>query len=363
MDQKVIVQILRSPSGGTRKHVYDILETLANEEFKQIFFSNFDHADYLLEGHNNLELVHVPIEEQPSPKDLVNLWRIYRHLAHRKVDVVHGHGAKGGLYARILAFPLRAKAVYTPHGGSLHRVYGRVKNFLYDVTELVLIPFTDVLLFESRFSRDTFARNVLAVPQKTLVNYNGIEVPDLGSPRIYRPGEQIDIVSFGLLRHLKGHDIALRTSKLLKDARIPFSYTIYGKGEELENLLNLRKELGLEAQVTIRDFTSEVYREMLKHHFVFHPSRHEALPYVPIEGMMLGLPAIVSKVGGMTEIVDARCGFVSPVNSPLEYAHIFQDIYYGRADMPSLSRSAKLKARRLFSKATMIQTLAEIYRR
>ena len=45
------------------------------------------------------------------------------------VDVLHGHGAKGGAYARLAARKLkrkgsRVKAIYTPHGGSLH--YSRI---------------------------------------------------------------------------------------------------------------------------------------------------------------------------------------------------------------------------------------------
>ena len=33
---------------------------------------------------------------------------------------VHGHGAKGGAYARLARAAQRAIRVYTPHGGSLH---------------------------------------------------------------------------------------------------------------------------------------------------------------------------------------------------------------------------------------------------
>ena len=38
-------------------------------------------------------------------------------------DVMHGHGAKGGAYAR-LARARNAIRVYTPHGGSLHYRWG-----------------------------------------------------------------------------------------------------------------------------------------------------------------------------------------------------------------------------------------------
>ena len=50
----------------------------------------------------------------------------------------------------------RAIRVYTPHGGSLH--YGRSSpvGFIYLTLEQVLMPRTELFLFESRYGRDTF---------------------------------------------------------------------------------------------------------------------------------------------------------------------------------------------------------------
>ena len=48
----------------------------------------------------------------------------------RQADVVHGHGAKGGAYAR-LARSGRAIRVYTPHGGSLHYGWSHPGGLLY----------------------------------------------------------------------------------------------------------------------------------------------------------------------------------------------------------------------------------------
>ena len=51
--------------------------------------------------------------------------KITRLAAKLGVDVLHGHGAKGGAYARLAGRRLKrkgmkVKAIYTPHGGSLH---------------------------------------------------------------------------------------------------------------------------------------------------------------------------------------------------------------------------------------------------
>ena len=64
-------------------------------------------------------LTRVPMSRHIGLSDLA----AQRHVAQRArdagADVLHGHGAKGGAYARLVArrAPIRA---YTPHGGSLH---------------------------------------------------------------------------------------------------------------------------------------------------------------------------------------------------------------------------------------------------
>src|ERR1700676_1600164 len=68
-------------------------------------------------------------------------------------DVLHGHGAKGGAYAR-LANSAHAIRVYTPHGGSLHYGWGSPTGLLYLTLERILIARTDLFLFESAYGRE-----------------------------------------------------------------------------------------------------------------------------------------------------------------------------------------------------------------
>ncbi len=78
-----------------------------------------------------------------------------RHLAALNADVLHGHGAKGGAFVRLMSAP-SAIRVYTPHGGSLH--YGRhtLRGMVYGAIERFLMRRTELFLFESAFARDTY---------------------------------------------------------------------------------------------------------------------------------------------------------------------------------------------------------------
>jgi glycosyltransferase involved in cell wall biosynthesis len=359
---KVVVQILRAPIGGIRKHVFDILEHMDAKGVEQIFVTNISDKDADLPAYEKLKIIHAPINDKPGVDDLSNLVSIYWELRKFKVDVIHGHGAKGGIYARILSFILGAKCIYTPHGGSLHRIYGKIKNKFYDFIEFCLIPLTDIYLFESNYTRNEFVKNIADPKDKSIVNYNGVEIPEKRSSKLYLAGEKLHIASFGLLRKLKGHDIAIKACVLLAAAQIPFSYTIYGRGEEKGALLELIKKWNLEDSVFIQDYAVNVLDEMLKYDFIIHPSRFESFGYVPAEAMSLEIPVVTSSEGGLREVVDEKCGYISLNNSPEEYFKIFSKIYQGDDTLKEKTDVALEKVERLFSRLVMLKKIEAIYK-
>jgi lysophospholipid acyltransferase (LPLAT)-like uncharacterized protein len=86
--------------------------------------------------------------------DLKTAAKVRRLAAKLGVDVIHGHGAKGGVHARLAARKLKrkgakVKAIYTPHGGSCtlrrHGPSGRLQL----TAERMLKSSTDGLVFES----------------------------------------------------------------------------------------------------------------------------------------------------------------------------------------------------------------------
>lgn len=359
--QKVVVQILRAPIGGIRKHVFDILEYVSTKTAQQIFITNTIDSDTELPNYKNLTTYNITINDRPELRDITNIVKIYKILKIQNIDIIHGHGAKGGIYARVLSLLLNTKCIYTPHGGSLHRVYGKIKNKIYDLIEFVFVPLTDVYLFESKYSCNEFAKNICDPKSKSIVNYNGVDIPTRKALKIYKAGEKLNLASFGLLRNLKGHDITIETCSLLASVNIPFEYTIYGNGEEKDTLLWMIRKLGLSSSVFIKEYSGNVLDEMLKYDFIIHPSRFESFGYVPVEAMSLGIPVIVSAEGGLKEVVDEECGFVAFNNRPESYFQILKRIYEVDQDLGTKIQLAADKVESKFSKASMLKKIGEVY--
>ena len=83
------------------------------------------------------------MSRRPGLGDLGALRSVVKIARALDLDVLHGHGAKGGAYAR-LAKPWlslrggRVAVFYTPHGGSLHYKPGTAAGTVFMVLERIM---------------------------------------------------------------------------------------------------------------------------------------------------------------------------------------------------------------------------------
>jgi glycosyltransferase involved in cell wall biosynthesis len=165
-----IVHVTRTPVGGIFRHILDLARGQAARGHEVGILCDSttggERAAAALAAiapDMKLGVERVAIQRELSPTDLAGFIRTARHLAALKPDVLHGHGAKGGAFVRLL----RARSairVYTPHGGSLH--YGRhtLRGMVYGTLERILMLRTELFLFESEFARNTYQR-IVGVPR------------------------------------------------------------------------------------------------------------------------------------------------------------------------------------------------------
>ena len=127
-----IVHCFREPSGGLFRHVRDLAEAQHAAGHAVGIVCNSSTGGSLddamldrLDPQLGLGLVRLPMRRQLALSDLAATWRIAGKVRPLAPDILHGHGAKGGAYARMIGTLLRATGtrvarIYTPHGGSLH---------------------------------------------------------------------------------------------------------------------------------------------------------------------------------------------------------------------------------------------------
>jgi glycosyltransferase involved in cell wall biosynthesis len=275
---------------------------------------------------------------------------VRQHLAAFDPDVMHGHGAKGGAFVRLMRAS-RAIRVYTPHGGSLH--YGRhtLRGAVYGGLEGVLMRRTELFLFESQFARNAY--QAMVGPPRSIVRVvpNGITPAEM-APVAPRP-DAADLLSVGEFRHIKGTDVLIEAVAELHKAGRKVTLAMAGDGEEREKLRELVSRHGLDASVRFLGHTPA--RQAFGHgRQMVVPSRADSLPYAVIEAGGAGIPIIASGVGGIPEILGPDGNMVPPEDPGRLAAAIAAAL-----DDPARARTgaAKLRERigQLFSQDAMVE--------
>lgn len=305
MKKLKVVQIVRAPQGGIRKHVLEIIDNIDNTKFESVLITNTNESDSVFNKwkNQNIQIIEYPIVDSPGFNDIRALIYLYKIIRTLNVDIIHGHGAKGGLYARIIGRLLRKKVIYTAHGGSLHKMHGVMKNIIYKIVEKALYYLTDVLVFESKYSMNTYIKNIHVKTGKFVLNYNAIRIK-LPETLKEISLDQIRIGAFGLLRKIKGHDILIEAVINLLNKGYNIELTIFGNGEEQRALESLITKSGKNENIKIRNYCENVEEEIKKCDIVAHPSLFESFGYVPLEAMNEGVTVVSSLEGGLKEVMN-----------------------------------------------------------
>ena len=228
-------------------------------------------------------------------------------------DVVHGHGAKGGAYARLAARGLKSSrpglcCFYTPHGGSLHFAPGTFAGQFYARLERQLEAWTDGILFESAFASTRYARHIGVPRCATRVVTNGLQASEFLA--VVPEPDAADFVFVGELRMLKGVDVALEALAKVNAVR-RVTAVIAGDGPDASRFkeqamtLGLKDLVGFAGPMRARD-------AFARGRVLLVPSRAESLPYIVLEGIAACLPVIATNVGGIPEIIPAEFGPLVP---------------------------------------------------
>lgn len=307
-----IVHCVRSPIGGIFRHIKD-LATSQSEAGHQVGLicdsttgSDFDNR--LVEELRPklaLGVARFPMQRQLTFQDLAATWKLYKHIRDLKPDVLHGHGAKGGAYARLIGTLLRMQGqnvtrIYCPHGGSLHYDPHRLEGRVYHTIERGLSRLTDGLIFVSDYEYAAFESKVGMPKAKARVVYNGLQ-PEEFSPVEENP-EAADFLYIGMLRDLKGPDLFIEAlyNLKLKRGEAPTAH-IVGEGPDEARYREMVERFGLSDKVTFHGAMPA--REAFKlAKCVVVPSRAEAMPYIILETVAAKRPLIATRVGGIPEI-------------------------------------------------------------
>jgi glycosyltransferase involved in cell wall biosynthesis len=279
MSGRKVIHVLRAPVGGLFRHVRDLVREQAATGLQVGMICDSSSGDRLtskrldaLSDKLSLGLFRTAMSRNIAFGDFGAYRAIREHAVRGGADVLHGHGAKGGAYARLVAASLKRqgsaiKSFYTPHGGSLNFDPAGLQGAVYMMLERQLAHATDGIIFESAWSERIYRDKV-------------------GEPRC-----PVRVIPNGLLpRDFVDHRPRPDAADFVFD------------GRQRDELQQLAERLGLSDRVQFPGAMPAL--EAFDHGRVLViPSRAESFPYIILEAAAAGIPLVATDVGGIPEIV------------------------------------------------------------
>jgi len=361
-----ILQILRAPVGGLFRHVGDLTEGLARRGHKLGIVVDSLSADALTEQRlaTLRPMAALGIHSLPMPRvlgtgDFLTPLRVRRLARALRVEVLHGHGAKGGLNARLGAGS-DSVAVYTTHGGVLHFPVASISGRLFRAFERALLPRTSAIVFESAYARDRFHEMIGAPRCPDPVIHNGLRPAEF-DPVAVDP-DAADFVFIGEFRALKGIHVLLDALADLRapDGR-PARLVMAGGGPEFESFRQQVAARGLAERVKLLG-VRPARPTLQQGRCVVVPSLKESLPYVVLEAAAASRPMLATRVGGIPEIFGPTATGLVPPGDVSALGMAMQHFM----DNPAAAEAEAIERReyvsRHFSAERMVSAIEALYR-
>ena len=361
-----VLHLLRAPVGGLFRHVCDLArEQCARDLNVGIVCDSStgtaftDSALGSLADVCELGIHRVPMRRKPGPADWSVARAINRIASGVSPNILHGHGAKGAAYTRLLASRLRAKAIYTPHGGSLHFSYATLSGGLYLTLERLLKRRTDACIFESKFALKSYLDNVGPIDCPYRVIHNGLHESEFAE--LPSQAATYDFVFIGELRTLKG--IYTFLDAISEVARLQsLSILIVGQGDQESSVRSRVAELDLAESVKMSPSIHPASKVFASAGCVVAPSFAESFPYIVLECLAAGVPLLTTSVGGIPEIFGPFSDQLLPPGDPHALADAMRAVLRDLEGAKEKSAALQSHVRERFLVTQMVDEINNLYR-
>jgi len=361
-----ILHALRSPVSGTFRHIMDLANGQADRGHHVGIIADSltggQRADAALKDiapRLKLGVHRLAMPRHPSPTDILTWVHFVRLIRTLKPDVLHGHGAKLGVFLRVKPHSKSVIHAYTPHGGSLYFPMNTLKGALYSRIERALTKATDLVLFESAFARDRYQRTIGIPTGLVRCVFNGVTADEFDP--IVTVQDATDIVYVGDFRHIKGADLLIDAVARLHADGNPVTLTLAGDGEELGNLKAQVQRLGLSEAVRFIGHVKARYA-FSKGRLLIVPSRQDSMPYVVIEAAAAGVAMVAANVGGIPEIFGLHTEALFAPNIVTAMADAIEIALEDPAAAQARAKSLRERIFLHFSQKAMIDSVLASYR-
>ena len=294
---KILQIITRLDSiGGAQRHVVELCRAAQAEghELHLAYGGEPALAEQELEG-----IILHPVASLVRPiapwKDALCLWELRKLIGRVQPDLVATHSTKAGLLGRLAAWATGTPDVHTVHGWSVSLSGSRVKRFVFSQIEGKVHRLANGIICVSAYDKQHAEQMGLAASKLRLI-YNGRPDAPLSVGETGRGGHP-RIVFVGRMAWPKQPESLLRF--LITEPGVYLD--MIGDGPREAMTRQLAEDLDLGDRVTFHGHVANIYPILNRADIFALVSDWEGFPMSTLEAMSVGLPTVVSAVGGAPE--------------------------------------------------------------
>lgn len=260
---------------------------------------------------DGINIIDIPFRRGGFITNIFQIPVLNKFLKREKFDIVHVHTETGGFMLRLsclIQSKCNTKFVYTPHGMSFWKGSSLKSQLVYRPLERWICSAMDMNLGMNMEE----VENLEQWNKRTAhyVHGVGLNVARMQNP--VRSREQMReefgltesdkfIASIGELDDNKNHITVIKALATL--GRKDFKYVVCGVGPNKDMLLAEAEHMGLEENVILAGYRSDIPDVLNAADIFVFPSFHEGMPVSALEAMACGLPIICSEIRGNVDII------------------------------------------------------------
>jgi glycosyltransferase involved in cell wall biosynthesis len=276
----------------------------------------------------------------------------------RRSDCIHANWAVNGLLAGLIGRLLGRPVVVTLRGEDVTRARGG--GFARRILAAALRLSTRATAVSADMAiwlKDEFP----CLAQKIVLIANGVDGAflEIDRPAAERSAAACEFITVGSLIPRKGVDTLIRALAACEHRR--WHFRVVGAGPEHKELSRLAESLGVAPQITFMGNVppSQVPALLFAADVFLLGSHAEGRPNALVEAMAAGLPALASRIDGVTELIDdGTSGLLAHPGDVAEWSESIQQLLASPDLRRQLGEGAR---RRIIAGGLTWQAAAEKY--
>lgn len=284
----------------------------------------------------------------------------FRIFKASRPDVVHVHNPTPTIYAAAAARIAGVPSILSTR----HSLVAPPRNLVMELKYAVAAKFCDWIVGICDATTNNL-KSVHSAPAGKIVRvYNGTTPLSRVEKDRWPPKSGFTLVYVGRLAAVKNHVVLLNAFRSALSSMPGLRLWMVGDGSERSALERTASELGITAEVTFWGQQLDVAPFFSAADAFIMSSKSEGLPISLLQAFSLGLPAIVTDVGGMAEVVRlSQAGVIVPRTDAREMSAAILRLASNPGEWEHFSRNAEAAFDSHFTLQTMVNTYMDLYRR